>query len=135
MENASKALLIAAGVLITVIILTFGVSIYTLFSNHSKEYARIMDDTEIQKFNSNFDIYIGRKDITAQEVISVCNLAKEYGDKIKINIQPNTGKMGNTPEEFLSFFSDKTFECNGTNENPKYDDTGRIIELTFKIKS
>ena len=46
MENASKALLIAGGVLITVIILTILVSLYMLFSKQSKQYADIMNQTE-----------------------------------------------------------------------------------------
>ena len=84
MENATNALLIAGGILITIIVISLGVGLYTMFSNQAKEYSQIMDNTEIQKFNSSFDVYVGREDITAQEIVSVINLAKEYDGRIKI---------------------------------------------------
>ena len=87
MENASKALLIAGEVLIAIIILTIGITLYSMYSDQAKEYNQIMTTTEIQKFNSKFDVYAGRTDITAQEVVSVVNLAKEYGDAVKIIIE------------------------------------------------
>ena len=56
MENATKALLIAGGVLIAIIMLSVGVALYSIYSNQAKEYDQIVSDTEIQKFNSKFII-------------------------------------------------------------------------------
>ena len=78
MENASKALMIAGGVLIAIIMLAIGVTLYSMYSNQSKEFTQMIETTEVQKFNSKFDVYYGRTDVTAQEIISVVNLSKEY---------------------------------------------------------
>ena len=135
MENATNALLIAGGILITIIVISLGVGLYTMFSNQAKEYSQIMDNTEIQKFNSSFDVYVGREDITAQEIVSVINLAKEYDGRIKIIVNIGMEEKIKTSEDFLKNYSDKFFKCiavsTGNKQNPKYDETGRIIELRF----
>ena len=133
MENASKALLIAGGILITMIILTIGVTLYSMYSNQSKEYNQIITTTEIQKFNSKFDVYVGRTDITAQEVASVVNLAKEYGDAVKIIIQNKSYSQETyiTSEKFVTKFLYSQFSC----EDPEYGETGKITQITFKENS
>lgn len=134
MENATKALLIAGGVLIAIIILTIGVTLYSMYSNQSKEYSQIITTTEIQKFNSKFNVYVGRTDITAQEVASVVNLAKEYGDAVKIIIQNKSYSQEayTTSEKFVIKFLYSQFSC----INPVYDnETGKITQITFKENS
>lgn len=136
MENATKALLIAGGVLITIIILSLGVGLYALFSNQSKKYSQIMASTEVQKFNSNFDVYVGREDITAQEIVSVVNLSKSIESKVKIIVSIN-GRMVkiSNSEDFIKENTDKVFKCISVNtlnkNNPSYDDAGRITGLQF----
>ena len=137
MENATKALLIAGGVLIAIIILTIGVTLYSMYSNQSKEYSQIITTTEIQKFNSKFDVYVGRTDITAQEVASVVNLAKEYRDEVQIIIKnkSNITVTYTTSEDFLKGIpwegnQYSQFSCT---TNPEYDnETGKIKQITFK---
>mgnify|MGYP004635169463 FL=1 len=55
MENISKALLIAAGVLIGILVLTIAVYLFINFGKTSREYAEKLDKIEIQKYNGNFD--------------------------------------------------------------------------------
>lgn len=137
MENASKALLIAAGVLITILILTMLITLYTQLSNQSKEYTEITSSIELQKSNSKFEVYVERNDIKAQDVISVVNLAKEANYQIQIYLGTNKLAFNNsyTQEDFLREKQLKTFSCkfstSESNQNPKYDDDGRIIKLTF----
>lgn len=139
MENATKALLIAGGVLIAIIILTIGVTLYSMYSDQAKEYNQMVTTTEIQKFNSKFDVYVGRTDITAQEVVSVVNLAKEYGDEVQIIIKnkSNLTVTYTTSENFLKGIywegnQYSQFSCT----NPEYDnETGKITQITFKENS
>lgn len=135
MENATKALLIAGGVLIAIIMLSVGVALYSIYSNQAKEYDQIVSDTEIQKFNSKFIIYIGRTDITPQEVASAVNLAREYNDQIIVNIKNKSGDKMNFPnsESFISSNLNAEFTCQNT--GCKYDETGKIKEITFKENS
>lgn len=131
MENASKALLIAGGVLVAIIIITLAVTLYTVFSNHSKEYNEIMNITEIQKFNSKFDVYVGRTDITAQEIVSVVNLAKEYENIVEVVImnKSNIIQTYTNSEMFVKTFLMNNFECLDTVYN---NTTGKIVKIIFK---
>ena len=143
MENATKALLIAGTVLVAIILISIAVYLYTLFSNQSKQYTEIMSSTELQKFNSNFDVYVGRNDITAQEIVSVVNLAKEYDYQIEIYLsttklsfnKENSRDELKSQEEFIKAKQDKLFSCtlNVTEENPnpEYDENGKMIKLKF----
>lgn len=130
MENASKALLIAGGVLVAIVIITLAVILYTIFSNSSKKYNEIRDITEIQKFNSKFDVYIGRDDITAQEIISVVNLAQEYNGLVDVEVynKSNILQTYTNSENFVKEFFNKTFKYIET----KYDDIGKISKIIFR---
>lgn len=132
MENATKALLIAGGVLIAIIILAIGVGLYKIYSNQAKEYNQIISNTEIQKFNSKFIIYVGRENITPQEIVTVVNLAKEYNNEVTINIKDGYNEKIeiSSPEDFIRDYLDKQFICEA--KNCKYDETGKIKEITFE---
>ena len=131
MENASKALLIAGGVLIAILILSVGVYLYTAFSNQSKEYSQIIQDTELQKFNSKFDVYVGRTDITAQEIVSIVNLAQEYNNLVNVEVYNKSNILQTyiNSEMFVKTFLDNKFECLETVYNST---TGKIVKIIFK---
>lgn len=130
MENASKALLIAGGVFIAIVILSTAIYLYTSFSNQTKEYDSIMSATELQKFNSKFDVYIGRNNITAQEMSTIINLAKEYNNSVEIIIQGQASTILTlTPENFIKKFLNSTFSCS----NVEYSQTGKIEKLIFTV--
>lgn len=136
MENASKALLIAGGVLIAIIILSIALFLYSLYANRAKEYSQIMSTTELQKFNSKFETYVGRNDITAQEIVSVVNLAKEYNGQVKIylGITQLVFSTEKTPEDFIKENQDKMFafrQSTASQPNPEYDSNGRIKKIIF----
>ena len=54
MENASKALLMIAGVLLGVLILTIMVYVFNHFGNYNQEVMEEMREKDIQAFNNNF---------------------------------------------------------------------------------
>lgn len=74
MENASKALLMAAGVLIGVLILSLAVYLFANFGTASAEIHKQRDMNEINKFNTQFTSYEG-KECTIHDIVSVANLA------------------------------------------------------------
>ena len=150
MENATNALLIAGGVLIAIVIIAIGVTSYSLFASQSKNYSQIMADTELTKFNSKFEVYLGRDNISAQELMTVVNLSKEQGGIVSIYLKGTFGTINLTtsltlPEDFISnnTIDDSgeqiTFKCeyNNTegNENPIYNNEGRINRLLFEKNS
>lgn len=85
MENASKALLIAAGVLIGILVLSLAIYLIITFGSYS---SRIQDQNEqklLTEFNSQFLVYEGRENLTIYDVINIANLAKENNDKYELN--------------------------------------------------
>ena len=84
MENASKALLISAGVLIAILLLTLfsylmrqmGDSTYGIYSKLSQR--------EITEFNQKFLNYEGRENLSIQDVITIVNLAIDSNKSVKI---------------------------------------------------
>ena len=83
MENASKALIMAAGILIGVLILTLAMYLFITFGQSSSEIHDRMYDNQLTQYNAQYTIYSGRDDITIYEIISVANLAHNNNDKYK----------------------------------------------------
>ena len=81
MENASKALLMAGGILIGVLILALMVTLFVSSSNLSSNYDETKQAEAIQQFNVNFTQYSG-KYLTIYEAITVCNFAQKMNNKI-----------------------------------------------------
>ena len=95
MENASKALLIAGGVLITMIVASLGVYLYSVYHEHSENMLAAMSEKEVSEFNSKFWAFEGRE-LTANELISVLNLARnnnfsKIGEEYKIIVEGQGG--------------------------------------------
>ena len=80
MENASKALLIMGGALIGVIVLSIGVMLATSLIDASRTFSDREEAKDLRDFNIRFETYVGREDITAQEIVSVIGVAKQLGD-------------------------------------------------------
>lgn len=78
MENASKALIMAAGILIGILILALMVTLFASAGNLSKSYEDTRMSTKVQQFNANFIKYVGQ-DLTIHEVITIYNFAKQNG--------------------------------------------------------
>ena len=85
MENASKALLMAAGVLIGVLMLTTFVVFYISFVNLAQGYDKKVSQQKINQFNVQFTKYEGRTDLTAQDIVTVVNLAREWNELVENN--------------------------------------------------
>lgn len=78
MENAAKALLIAAGVLLGILLLSLMVTLFASSSSLSRSYDEAKQAEAIQQFNSNFTKYLG-KDLTIHEVKSIQHFADNIG--------------------------------------------------------
>ena len=97
MENASKALIIAGGMLIGVIIATiFAYELMHMFRNeqvYNEEQAKI----KIAQFNLEFERFRKRSEITAQDIITIVGYVQEWNDVAtideKIEIKTNAGTL------------------------------------------
>lgn len=102
MENASKALIIAGAILISIMIVSLGVLIFNKMGNSAKEAAN-MDEQEIANFNSKITPYIGQNingsqvNALIQLVISIDNSAVSANDTTKtVSIVYPIDDAGNT---------------------------------------
>ncbi len=77
MENASKALIMAAGVLIGIILLSLMVYMFTNFAITSAEVHKENEQNQLNQFNSQFTSYEGKEGLTIYDVVTVANLATE----------------------------------------------------------
>lgn len=81
MENASKALMISAEVLIGIILASLMVFLYVTMSSWGRGIEENINIKEVYEFNAKFTVYDQREDLTAQDVVSIINLAKNYNEK------------------------------------------------------
>ena len=80
MENASKALTMAGGLLIAMLLVAFMVFMLRKAGMMSAEFDSQMSNNELEKFNSQFEYY-NRKDNNFLDIITVCNLAYDVNKK------------------------------------------------------
>ena len=77
MENASKALLMAAEILIGVLVLTLGMYLYISFSATSNEIEKDDARKQIDMYNAQYTSIANKENITIYDIITLVNLAKE----------------------------------------------------------
>ena len=139
MENGAKAILIAGGILIGVIVITIGVLLFSSYRDNTQLFDKRIQENEINKFNVNFTKFEGRKDITIQEIVSLINFAEQYEKENEIHIQidvsnipPDVINSDNNEIKLIQDNSEKTYSCiNNSNQDIKYDDKGKIYYIKF----
>ena len=144
MENASKALLMAASVLIGTIILSLAAYLYISFSSSANEMGKQMEEGQLQQFNNRFTSYVDKEDLTIYDVVTVANLARDnnryYGlstpEDNNYYIQVICKELSNISIETKADADLKGYlEANDTNNytcSVEYNqNTGRINKITF----
>ena len=160
MENASKALIMAAGILIGVLVLSLGVYLFTSFGNSAAQIQKENEINALNKFNSQFTVYQGRKDLTIYDILTVANYASEnnknynldsrnrgdqstfyVGVKLdgkyieELNTKDQTNKIENFIDELNvnneTELKNRLYECKI--DGTKISQiTGRVYEIVFK---
>ena len=96
MENASKALYMAAGILISFLILAILINVFKAGAKLNEDYDFKQSKEQLELFNSKFEIY-DRKNNNISDIISVINLAYsnnksvDYDQVKSISIYINIG--------------------------------------------
>lgn len=148
MENASNALIIAGTVLIALIIISLGIYLAISNSKIQEAYIKNLTTQEIDKFNSKFLAFNNRDNITAQEIVTLMEYAKQFDANHGTTtvVKLNTGEIGDTkvflknslPEYNGTTIKYTYYKCNyGTLNDIQYDSNGIIksIKFTKHIKS
>lgn len=126
MENASKALIMAGGILIGMLLLTFLVIMFTSAGNVSQSYDDTKREEAIQQFNANFTKYLG-KELTIHEVVTICNFAQKNG--VTVTSSKDIKDIRNDVDEYNSSSKDsiKIYKLTIVS----YSDDGYINSILF----
>lgn len=146
MENASKALIMAGSILIGVIIMTIGVTIFTSFGSTSEKIQKQMNEKAIAEFNAHFTKYVGMQDCTIHDIVSLANFARKFNKEIEIdsyitvildnkNLATETGRNVENlikllEEEPIENKDIKYYKCTDI----EYDEYGRINFIQFESR-
>ena len=85
MENASKALIIAGGVLIGIMVASIFVYLFTTYGDYSETmYNRIYQRQQAQA-NNEYTQYEGSSENTIYDVVTVINKAKDNNTSLKLS--------------------------------------------------
>ena len=124
MENASKALIIAGAILLSILIISLGILVY----NNAKNTvgSANLNKQEIQTFNSQWESYIGDNK-TASEVRSMIQAAVASNAAEKKSGQNRTVTVNDaTPNTNVTLSNAKTY-----NITVDYNDDGLVEDLNY----
>lgn len=127
MENASKALIIAGAILLSILIISLGIMVYNNAKNTVGSAS--LDKQEIQTFNSDFEKYVGNNK-TASEVRTMIS------EVIASNASETNGGKGRTitvnnatPTAVPATLAGNSSYTISVDTDAK---TGLIINITYK---
>lgn len=148
MENATKALIMAGTLLISILLITFLIFFMRKGASASAEYYSTMTDAELAKFNAQFEVY-DRDDNIFSNIITVVNLANDINKKnensssnqIEIKVYKDSNKT--QPLDLNNIYKDATTYSNvekrndGKLHNQYYFDCDKITynDVTGKVQS
>lgn len=141
MENASKALIIAAAILIAIVLITLGVYVIGIAQDQMKSAG--MSEIELTAFNQKFTKYDGKQKgsvirTMVQDVISNNN-GPEASDetRVSINVANGTGNTGTAVDSGSVDANLVTLEATG-NAQPSFGanfSNTKTYTVTFKYKN
>jgi len=135
MENASKALLIAGGVLIALIILAMLLAMFDSMSNIQKEHEEQTKIEQIAAFNSEFEVY-NKKVMYGTDVITLINKVAENNKKYSTNNDYKItvildGTVVTSSNHLIGTDAERTiYTCTKT----EYNSLGRICKIEINQK-
>ena len=147
MENASKALLIAGAMLLTILLSTLAIYVFNIFGEQTSRLYDKLEESDIDSFNQQFFQYENRNitqdedgkwhgALKIQDVVSIINFAKDNNstNEIPVKVKVNSSDLGNdlqnkTADELnvmLYNNMDNNYKCTTTIPNGS-----RLVEEIF----
>lgn len=125
MENASKALIMAASILLGVMIISVGVALFNSFAGFSLDIANEIEKSRTEQFNVQFLKYYGADyneetekieaiKLTTHDVVTLANLAQK--NNIEYDVQEQTMKTDNSYYVQMVVIENKNFEKSSEDE-------------------
>lgn len=137
MENAAKALLIAGGILIAIIILSMFVMMYNRMTSIQKAQEEQRELEQIAAFNAEFESY-NKQLMYGADVITLYNKVQEHNsnnpsEEIEIDLPEDFKtsiealKQGNLSEEATEDLLKLRFKCTSM----VYGNSGKVNKITI----
>ena len=145
MENASKALIMAAGVLIGILIISLAVYLFADLGGTSAKINKQVEQQKIVQFNSQFTSYI-EKELTIYDVVTILGYAQENNkyyegsndEQIQVILKNKTITEYSEEQKKQLIESDQNNLANNElkkyklqEKNIKYNKNGKVTEITF----
>lgn len=131
MENATKALLIAGGLLLAILILSLLILLFSNISSNQLAQEKRLEAEQLQEFNQQWEAY-NKKALFGSDIITVVNKANDKNNESNVTVKINCGgnsEFNNTTWDGDSYKT-TVFRCTGID----YVD-GRVHQINFEIKS
>lgn len=126
MENATKALIIAAAVLIAILLIAFAMKIFDSTAGTSEGVKTTMTATEIANFNRNFTQFQGKnKSPAVVKSLADKVIAHNATDKSR-QVKLNGSTESNDIMEYISGLTGYNFNINVTIDS----NTGLVTDVT-----
>lgn len=119
MENASKALIMAASVLISLVIIGALVLMFNNLTTYQKTETEDARDAQVVEFNNQYETY-NRKNVRGSDLYSLLNKVVDYNRR-----KSTSGTQGTDQGQYLAF-QPMTI---------RYDLKGKQADLVFDSKS
>lgn len=130
MENASKALIIAGAILLSILIIALGMNVFNS-ANDSAANADL-SATEVRSFNSTFEAYEGRqKGTSVRSLITAIQSSNQKNEDRQIEISEDSAvKTQNDVKSNKSYTVTFTYAGSGDDEDAAVQ--GLITGVTIK---
>lgn len=132
MENASKALIIAGAILISIILISIGVMVVNSGTQLTDEAARQMSEQELQAYNRKYTQYIGNQRGSSirsiiQDVMANNSTSPEM--PIKVTITATGMSSGTFEGNAISPLIGQVKSSSSYDMQVEYSDAGRVCEI------
>ena len=147
MENASKALVMAGGILIALLIIGALLLMLNQIGDYEKAQTSDVKEMQLAQFNSDFERYVDDKGITGVDIISLINKVIDYNKKankggvtnsVNYNIKMSIEVSGlrNFNEKYVyELFGNDSYICTENNELKKIFDRSSVERIYSEFKS
>lgn len=127
MENASKALIIAAGVLMALVIIGALVLMFNNLSNYQKVDTQVTREAQIVEFNNQYETY-NRKNVRGSDLYSLLNRVVDYNRR-----KSTSGTEGKDQGQYVAY-QPMTINYNlkGKQEELTFDKKNRIFTAQYQ---
>lgn len=129
MENASKALLMAGGVLLGIMVLSLGVLLFASFGGTSSQIHDNIEENQTTQFNSQFTSYEGKDNVTIHDVVSMAKLATQNNQNYEFTHRAAADVTGN--DRYISVLCNNISIELGYNETQTAEQRKNQMEAHF----